>query len=421
MNKNSNATFIRLVLCVLFGWLCTSVVVAQPPRKEATNKEATNVVQKRPVVNASRDAESDLSDEELKDKIRQLSNPSFRTRKSAVWTLERHMDRAIPLLREAGKTTDLNTGTEIVSLLSVQALQPDTRMSVAAHEALLDIAGGQYSVTAVSTMAHSVLDNIALQQELRATLRLRDLGVKLGPLQLVIENATQNNASSDSYIVHITDDFIGTPDDAKLLRYLRSFDTAYLEGTKISKSMMEDILSMPGLERLVLRGPGFDIETLRLLTRLKSIKTLELSYIAIDDSSIDVLLSLPLETQLRVTGTKITAAGRDRLLEGFEGESLYFSRGAFLGIKNAFNDLRVMEVVQGSAAEKGGVQQHDLIRTINDKTLNNFNELREHLATFAGGEEVVLGIERIVMSENGPTTQNIKLKVKLGIQETFVN
>ncbi len=185
--------------------------------------------------------------------------------------------------------------------------------------------------------------------------------------------------------------------------------------------MMEDILSMPGLERLVLRGPGFDIETLRLLTRLKSIKTLELSYIAIDDSSIDVLLSLPLETQLRVTGTKITAAGRDRLLEGFEGESLYFSRGAFLGIKNAFNDLRVMEVVQGSAAEKGGVQQHDLIRTINDKTLNNFNELREHLATFAGGEEVVLGIERIVMSENGPTTQNIKLKVKLGIQETFVN
>ncbi len=214
MNKNSNATFIRLVLCVLFGWLCTSVVVAQPPRKEPTNKEATNVVQKRPVVNASRDAESDLSDEELKDKIRQLSNPSFRTRKSAVWTLERHMDRAIPLLREAGKTTDLNTGTEIVSLLSVQALQPDTRMSVAAHEALLDIAGGQYSVTAVSTMAHSVLDNIALQQELRATLRLRDLGVKLGPLQLVIENATQNNASSDSYIVHITDDFIGTPDDA---------------------------------------------------------------------------------------------------------------------------------------------------------------------------------------------------------------
>ncbi len=378
-------------------------------------------MQKRPVVNASRDAESDLSDEELKYKIRQLSNPSFRTRKSAVWTLERHMDRAIPLLREAGKTTDLNTGTEIVSLLSVQALQPDTRMSVAAHEALLDIAGGQYSVTAVSTMAHSVLDNIALQQELRATLRLRDLGVKLGPLQLVIENATQNNASSDSYIVHITDDFIGTPDDAKLLRYLRSFDTAYLEGTKISKSMMEDILSMPGLERLVLRGPGFDIETLRLLTRLKSIKTLELSYIAIDDSSIDVLLSLPLETQLRVTGTKITAAGRDRLLEGFEGESLYFSRGAFLGIKNAFNDLRVMEVVQGSAAEKGGVQQHDLIRTINDKTLNNFNELREHLATFAGGEEVVLGIERIVMSENGPTTQNIKLKVKLGIQETFVN
>ncbi len=102
--------------------------------------------------------ESEPSLEKLEEQIRNLSSPSYRTRQLAIWYLEQNPRRALPLLRAAGKTTDLNIGAEVVNMLSAQAMETDESISVNAHEVLKEIAGGSQSVTAVS---HLALDALA--------------------------------------------------------------------------------------------------------------------------------------------------------------------------------------------------------------------------------------------------------------------
>lgn len=368
--------------------------------------------------------------EKLREQIQQLASPSYRSRQLAIWYLEQNAARALPLLREAGQTTDLNIGAEIVALLSWQAMASDPTISVAAHEALKEIAGGERSVTAVSYLANSALEGIADRQEILAQRSLEDLNVEMGALRLTIGGAMQNDARLGvvSNIVHITDDFTGDDEDIRLFRFLRSYDTAFLEGDKVSEPLLREILAMPGLKRVVLKGPKVDNELLTALFDCASLEHLELTYTNVDDSAIDTIVDLPLVDSLRLFGTKISAAGADRIKKELDGLDIYFGRGGFLGVQNSQSDLTVSKVVPGSGAEKGGIEAYDEITHVNDKPVKTFVQLREELANYAAGEQVTITVKRrtalnVEQSLKNPDVDSIELKlpVTLGEQESSVN
>lgn len=99
------------------------------------------------------------------------------------------------------------------------------------------------------------------------------------------------------------------------------------------------------------------------------------------------------------------------------------SESAYLGIQGqdissdvaqAYNmpeGVYVYEVVRGSAAEKAGIRQGDIITEFDGQGVNTMRSLKEKLSYYKAGQEVEIKINRL---ENGYEEQTIK--VKLGAQ-----
>ena len=361
---------------------------------------------------------SELTVEKLQEQIQNLKSPSYRTRQLAIWHLEQNPKRAMPLLRAAGKTTDLNIGAEIVGMLSAQAMQADTDVSVEAHEALKEIAGGSHSVTAVSHLAIDALEGIADRQELLAVQALTALNVDIGELQLNINGTPQNDLSNRrSVILHVKDDFAGKNEHLRLFRFLRSVDSAYLEGPAVSEKMLHEVLAMPAIKRLVLKGDAINNEMLQAIFDVAELDHLELVYAPIDDRALDTLVDLPLGGSLRLFGTKLTREGSARLKKDLDGLDIYIARGGFLGVSTVPTDLRVTKTLPGSGAEKAGILPGDIITRVNNKPVKIFDQLRTELSNFAPGEVVDVVVDRRQLSE----TETINFSVTLGVQETQAN
>lgn len=355
--------------------------------------------------------------EKLQQQIQNLKNPSYRTRQMAIWYLEQYPIQALPLLRAAGKTTDLNIGAEIVGMLSSQALLTDTKISVEAHEALKEIAGGTQSVTAVSQLAIDALDGIADRQELLAYQALTELNVEIDNLRLNINGAMQNEAGGGATILHVKDDFLGNDEQLRMFRFLRSVDTAYLEGPAVSERMLREVLAMPGIKRLVLKGPAINKAMLQAIFDVRELEHLELVYAPVDDEIVDTLVDLPLVGSLRLFGTQISREGATRLKKELDGLDIYIARGGFLGVSTIQSDLRVTKVLKGSGAEKAGILEDDIITHVNKKPIKVFDQLRAELANFSPGEKVEVVVERRELSE----LKTLTVDVTLGVQETQTN
>jgi hypothetical protein len=397
----------------LQGDLC-----ADEPLAARNDANAQNGIEQADTT-AFRTTVAEPSIEKLREQIGKLNSPSYRTRQLAIWYLEQNPVRALPLLKEAGRTTDLNIGAEVISMLSTQAMMPDSDISVGAHEALQDISGGSQSVTAVSHFAIDALDGIADRQQVVAQQALLDLNVKLGALRLTIGGVMQNEMGlHTNNIVHVSDDFRGKEEDMRLFRFLRSFDTAYLEGDSIDEKLIRQVMAMPNLKRIVLKGPSINNQLLLTLFDARELEHLELLYASVDDDAISTIVDLPLVGSLRLFGTNITPTGAERIKKELDGLDIYFGRGGFLGVKTTQNDLRVSNVVPGSGADKGGIQPQDIITHVNDKPIKTFPQLREELANFAPGDKIKVVVDRTTFGSPLRDVESIGLVITLGLQET---
>ncbi len=185
--------------CAIALWTCLAAQDWLPAQDQGATPPVGNAPADALVASEAPQVDAEL----LRKHIQNLNSPSYRSRQQAILYLEQHPKEALPHLRQAGKTTDLNTGAEVIALLSTQAMSPDTSISVAAHEALKQIAGGKQSVTAVSQLALNALAGIADRQEVLAKQALEDLGVAMGDLNLTINGSSQNEGigRDSSFIV----------------------------------------------------------------------------------------------------------------------------------------------------------------------------------------------------------------------------
>ncbi|HEX2616451.1 MAG TPA: PDZ domain-containing protein [Flavobacteriales bacterium] len=79
---------------------------------------------------------------------------------------------------------------------------------------------------------------------------------------------------------------------------------------------------------------------------------------------------------------------------GDNGET---DNGAFLGVEggsDADKGVRIGAVVERSAAEKMGVKEGDIVRSINGEDLEDFSDLADQIGSMNAGDEVELGIVR---------------------------
>lgn len=112
-----------------------------------------------------------------------------------------------------------------------------------------------------------------------------------------------------------------------------------------------------------------------------------------------------------IHGTEVSEEAVNALVDVHPRLRIQYRGAAYLGIRS--DQLPVVGmgcVITGvepnSAAQRGGILVHDIIRSFNGKPIANFDQLIEQIKTKKGGDEVVVEVER-----NGV---RLPLKIELG-------
>ncbi|MCR9292570.1 MAG: PDZ domain-containing protein [bacterium] len=324
---------------------------------------------------------------DLREQVQLLNHPSYQARMLAQWRLGLSPAKAMPLLREAIQGADHNTGTRIVDLLTEFALDDNVTVSLEALRLLQETA---QELTSVGRMAENSLNAISDLQERQAIEILIHHSATIGQRQFSL-NGTLGPETENA--LHITSEFTGDDDTIQWIRFLKSVETVCLEGPHIDRRYLEAIVGIEGLRNIKLKDVNLTAEDLQVLQGLTDLDHLGLIYVPVDDSMVDLLVELPVNTSMKIYGTKISKEGFARLAQQLDDLQFYYGQGGFLGVSSIFNTLRV-RVTVGSAAQQAGMLSGDEIVEVNSKPLQSFLDLREELSEYSAGEQVKITVLR---------------------------
>ncbi|MFO0942730.1 MAG: PDZ domain-containing protein [Pirellulales bacterium] len=328
----------------------------------------------------------------ISQQIKLLNNPSYRVRQVAKYVVERHPKEAIEVIRKEINQVDAVVGVQLVDMVGALALHSDLAINNGASELLHEIAN---DATSVGRSARNSLSSLADLQEEKAIRILRAHGAYIGPQNFSIDGK-EPVASSPRFSLMIAENFTGTDAEFKWIRFLKSVQVVYLRGSKITPAAVEATSHLKHLRGLKFRSCKITQEQLLKFADFISLDQFGLSYVNVDDSFIPAIEKLPIGESLRLYGTQITAFGRDRLAETFEGVEVFRGSGGFLGISSSANSTIVGKVSPNSAASQAGLRMRDRILAINEVPVNSFDDIRQQLGKHAAGDKIEIAIDRPV-------------------------
>jgi hypothetical protein len=328
----------------------------------------------------------------IQQQIRELSHPSFRTRQLARWRLEQTPELAIEAIDACLGQVEYNTGAQLVDVLSALATQTDVTISLQARETLQKHAN---RVSAVGRMADNAMRAIADLQEEQALQILTHHGARFGPsnlLGIVLNGQIPRN--DPDFALWIDDSFTGGDEAVVWIQFLKSIDTVYFQGPNIGAGHFRAISKLPDIKRLKCKNVKLSVDDLTRLKGFTWLKLLELAYVDIDDSYLNVLAELPISDTLRLFGTRISAAGAERLARQLDGIEIYCARGGHLGIATHPSNTIITEVKPNTGAQRAGIMELDRLTHVDGVAISNMSELRAELAKHSASESVQITLIR---------------------------
>ncbi len=162
------------------------------------------------------------------------------------------------------------------------------------------------------------------------------------------------------------------------------------------------------IKSLVFDGCKFSDAALKKMLAFSTLGSLELAQMELDSAVFQRLEKMKTLRSLKLSGCKYPFPAYKKLTEKRPEIYIDFTTKAFLGVRSVPGDstCQISDVVSGSAAEKGGIQPNDVIVEVNGHKIDQFNDLRAHIALYEGGDQLNLTIVR-----NG---KKIKVQVILG-------
>jgi PDZ domain len=327
----------------------------------------------------------------LVEQVPLLGSTSYRARQSARAIIEHNPAQAIEVIRQTIHQVDSTIAVQLVDILSGLAMHSDLSISSQATDLLSALAD---EATSVGRGSNNALQAIADLREEKAIQVMEENGAIIGYQEFSI-NGKQVIGGTRRIALTINDDFVGSDQDLKWIRFLKSIEVVYLNGSKVTPVAIEATSHLKQLKGLKLRNITITPELLQKFHDLRSLEQLGISYVDMDDSFVPTLMQLPICESLRLLGTKISEAGKTQLEARFVGVEIYRGKGGFLGISSDSNSCRVKDVTINSAAHRGGILPGDTIIAIKNQAVTNFDELRTELAKYDTGETVEIEVERI--------------------------
>ena len=335
--------------------------------------------------------EPDSNQKEIQSWIMDLGSEDYSTRQVAALRLGKCGEEAIPFLTEAARTATGEKSDRLFHFLSTVASDPYSDSGKLAFQALNELASSR--TTGKAILAAKILQVIGAEQREEAVRLLDSLKVSLRDREVQV-------MSSKVYWKQplvMGRNFTGTEADLACLKWLTDIEFARLEGPKISRQVLKQVITLPHLKKLQLIETDLNVEDLAVLKDAPDLDLLEFVYSPIGDEAVDLLLKLPVSGNLYLFGTKLSASGQQSLMSQLDGVEMFLSRGGFLGVQALGNSAVINEVVRGGAAEAAGLRSNDKMLSVNGIPIQLFEDLRKQLAKFAEGETVIIEFERKVL------------------------
>lgn len=242
--------------------------------------------------------------------------------------------------------------------------------------------------------AELALDDLNARILAQTVARLRDLGATI-EMQVVSDAGIVRETVS---LLSIDEAWRGSPKDFELVRRLGGATDVRLEGDRFDDDSVAIVADLDGLQTLTLKKTKLTPKGLAKLEPIERLSTLQILYCT-GDEAVEYLEKLKSLSKLRLCGTKLTDEGIARLEKTFgpnDYTRLDVRRGAFLGISGLpiQEGALITDVIDGSAASDAGMRPGDILVTIDDKQVVNFETILTHVAEFLPGREVKFGVLR---------------------------
>ncbi len=367
-----------------------------------------------PAVQAQESSESALwnSNEQtefIQQQIRDLSNPSYRTRQLARWRLEQTPLATIAGIQNCLTKVEFNTATQLVDLLSSLATHGDVTISRKSQDALRANAN---RVSSTGRLADNALRAIADLQEEKALQILTHHGARIGMPGMLGFNLNAKLLQDERDLaLWINPNFSGDKQVVEWIPFLKSVDTIFLEGPGIQSHHFQAVAQLPYIKNVKLKNLTLNKGDLELIKNFSNLELLELSYIDVSDDILSTLAELPVSQSLRLYGTKVSRAGAEQLAKQLDGIDIYCGAGGYLGVATEQSNTTVTKVIHGSGAWLGGIQELDELLSIDGVTIKNFADLRGELGNHIVGDKIVIALRRPITNSE---SQFLELEVTLG-------
>ncbi|HBE70681.1 MAG TPA: hypothetical protein DDW52_21255 [Planctomycetaceae bacterium] len=346
--------------------------------------------------------------DEMTEQLRYLGDANYRVRRTAQARLQSHPHATLEAILAFVQTAEPNLGSEIVNILSGFATHSDLDISRHSRQVLTEISRQPTYAGFLAANTVSLIADIQERQAIKQLI-LAGAGISNRPAR---HRMTKGNLSSPKpRVLFVTPAFRRSDERIERIELLSSTEVVEMRAVEVDEKLAEAISQLKGLEGILLEHCSITVDALAKFRSVRQLKYLELLYVDIDDSALDVLKSLPVSVHLRLFGTDISEAGADRLRKGLDSEDiLTYGRGGFLGVALGIGTTEVSRIEPFSAAQRGGIRLGDRLTRIGGEEIADFEALRKELAKYKAGEKVEIQLDRRVIDE----TEELNVEVRLG-------
>lgn len=347
-------------------------------------------------------ARSLLSDDDLSFWAKAMESPQYSVRSAATDRLmdlsAEQMPKFVTLIRE-GSLESIQRGALLLQHLALSGTDPQQR---AARQILGELSRPGPSL--LSQRARESLDAVSREQRQRAVVKLTAAGAQYhndnnNSPNILIQG---QNAILPMPMIRFGRTWRGDLRMLELLACVPDVERVVLEGPHIDDRWIPYIAQLPKLSMLTIRKATLTDEGLAPLQNASRLRSLEIYYTDLTNSSVPVLSKLKLDV-LTMFGNKLTADQKDVLSNAIPAAKVDLRPGgALLGVRqplqgengDGLRGCHVHFVEPKSGAERAGIRRQDVIVKFNGTELSNFQQMLELIGRHRPGDVVPIQLLR---------------------------
>ena len=337
--------------------------------------------------------------EQMATWIQDLSAEQFVTRETATLKIIDVGSAAITPLVQALPQSNPEATARIIHILRQLALNEEWTVDDPALQALQKIA--KQKGTSAGRRATATLSKLSAMREQRAIQELTLLGaeVKQVAIQFGLQLVPQR-------VIHIGDEWKGTTNDLKRLKWISSAEAVEIIGDKASDSWLPHLVGMQQLRSLTIKRAKVTDKGIKNVAELTSLVSLDIKYTPITDASLAHMQNLPQIRFVKLYGTDVSKEAADKLQNALAAAEVDHRNGAFLGVgcPQPPEPCIITSIQSNSAAQKAGLRTGDWIVSFSGEPVVDFNDLKKLIGKWRPGDKTTLQVMRI----NAPKFGNLR-------------